>query len=238
MIFSMNFFTIFLFMCAYFIHAFIKIMLIVACDNWNAMYPNLLSFSYVRYHRKLRGHEEETVMPKHTITPGQAGMSRRNRSSFVERKGEGREGGGVRREEQSGHSERRRRRKGRQREAAKFRFRSGELNSVNFAAEPNFPPTLSSRLSFPLYHSSLSRSLGDERYGERRATTPPQSLPLMRTRMAEPPILLRHNWTTSLSSTCCSFSSLSFLFSPIKVFSRTRYGKLYSGKSKQDIISL
>lgn len=29
----------------------------------------------------------------------------------------------------------------------KFRFRSGELNWVNFAAEPNFPPTLSSRLS-------------------------------------------------------------------------------------------
>lgn len=28
----------------------------------------------------------------------------------------------------------------------KFRFRSGELNWVNFAAEPNFPPTLSSRL--------------------------------------------------------------------------------------------
>lgn len=43
----------------------------------------------------------------------------------------------------------RRRRRRRWREAAKFRFRSGELNSVNFAAEPNFPPTLSSRLSFP-----------------------------------------------------------------------------------------
>lgn len=107
----MNFFTIFLFVCAYFIHAFIKIMLIVACDNWNTMYPNLLSFSYVRYHRKLRGHEEETVMPKHTITLGQAGMSRRNRSSFVERKGEGRRGWGgeargVERAQRGGRGER------------------------------------------------------------------------------------------------------------------------------------
>lgn len=83
------------------------------------------------------------------------------------------------------YSEKEVRRKGGQREAEKFRFRSGELNSVNFAAEPNFPPTLSSRLSFPVHHSSLSRSFRDGRYGKPRATTLPQSFHFARTRMAK-----------------------------------------------------
>jgi len=50
------------------------------------------------------GHEEETVIPKHTIHCfGQAGMSRRNRSSWGEKKGV------VRREEWSRNSARWRR---------------------------------------------------------------------------------------------------------------------------------
>lgn len=46
------------------------------------------------------GHEEETVIPKHTIHCfGQAGMSRRNRSSFVERKEGSGEARGVEQEQ-------------------------------------------------------------------------------------------------------------------------------------------
>lgn len=41
----------------------------------------------------------------------------------------------------------------------KFRFRSGELNWVNFAAEPNFPPTLSSRLKPSFSSASQPLSL-------------------------------------------------------------------------------
>lgn len=75
-------------------------------------------------------------------------MSRRNRSSFERKREGGDEVRGVATTRRRRRRLRRRRRR-RWREAAKFRFRSGELNSVNFAAEPNFPPTLSSRLSFP-----------------------------------------------------------------------------------------
>lgn len=61
---------------------------------------------------------------------------------------------GVRESKGERNRERERRMEGRQAEAGvgepKFRFRSGELNWVNFAAEPNFPPTLSSRFSSSL----------------------------------------------------------------------------------------
>lgn len=117
------------------------------------------------------------------------------------------------------------------REAAKFRFRSGELNSVNFAAEPNFPPTLSSRLSFP-HLFPLGRSLTEVegtawRAGEREREQQPLHarslfLPLERTRMAELPtlILRRHNWTTSLSLRLFFFLLPLFLLSIRIFFSR------------------
>lgn len=84
----------------------LEITRIVACENWgggarDAVYSDPCPFSYVRYHRKSYGHEEETVIPKHTIHSfGQAGMSRRNRSSFAERTG-GRQGGETRGVEQA-----------------------------------------------------------------------------------------------------------------------------------------
>lgn len=110
-----------------------------------------------------------------------------------------------------------------------FALGAENLTQLTLLPNQNFPPTLSSRLSFPHPFPSL----GGGKYGERREQQPLHAIPFPPSQEDEngrttDTDTRRHNWTTSLSPACFSFSFLS-LFLLSESFSRAKH----FGRKKQ-----